>query len=377
MRILHTSDLHIGRSLNGYSLIEDQKYFLNWLLKTLKEQKVDALIISGDVYNSAFPSTQAVTILDEFLTEAVIENKMPVIMIAGNHDSPQRLGFSNRLLKHQGLHIAGGFENGVEQVIFDDKCGKIGITLLPYIQPATSRQYFPDEKVSSFDDAVEVFAKNYVYNKLICDVNILCAHGYYLYFGDDELDICESELHVGGSEAVNLKRFENFDYIALGHLHKCQKAGPNGRYSGSPLKYSISEENHKKQIVILDIDGNKKIDLEFLPVKSLRDVRVIKGEFSELLNIKSDDYISAELTDENLVLNAMAQLKVNMPNLLNIEYINRKYETSDIKADIKSFKDPAKLFEEFYESAANKSMSNEEKELVKQVMREVENIETD
>ena len=191
MRILHTADWHIGRFLNKYSLIEDQAHFLNWLISVIKSEKIDVLIVAGDIYNSAVPSAAAVELLDEFLTKVIMELQISVLIISGNHDSPQKLSFSSKILERSGLTMCGGI-SGIKHVKFDDVFGTVGFTLLPYIDPAMVKEYFDVDKVSSFDSAIEVVAKNRVYNNVPCDVNILCMHGTYMDFGFNNLEYCDS-----------------------------------------------------------------------------------------------------------------------------------------------------------------------------------------
>ena len=371
MRILHTSDWHIGRFLNKYSLIEDQSHFLNWLYLVLKSEKADLLLVAGDIYNSAIPSAEAVALLDEFLTKVILELKIPTLIISGNHDSPKKLSFSSKILEHSGLVICGGV-GGIAHFKQDFASGSIGFVLVPYIDPAMVKEYFGVEKIASFDAAVELVAKKKIYDKMCCDINILCAHGTYMDFGASDLEHCDSEISIGGSDIVNLERFKNFDYIALGHLHGPQKAGKNGRYSGSPLKYSASEASHKKQFLIIDIDSVKNIRIEKIFVEPMRDLRIIKGKFEDIMKIKTNDYVSIQLTDEQFVIDPYSRIKQNCPNILDLSYVNIKLESVQT-AQVVIKKSPNELFSEFYQHIVGKEMNIFEKQFFENILEELKN----
>lgn len=371
MRILHTADWHIGRFLNKYSLIEDQTHFLNWLISVIKSEKIDVLMVAGDIYNSAVPSAAAVALLDEFLTKIIMELKIPSLIISGNHDSPQKLSFSSKILESSGLTICGGI-SGVKHIKFDDTFGTVGFMLLPYVDPAMVKEYFDVEKISSFDSAVEIVAQNKIYNNMSCDINILCTHGTYMDFGFNNLEYCDSEISIGGSDIVNLDKFKNFDYIALGHLHGPQKAGKKGRYSGSPLKYSVSEAHHKKQVIVLDIDRSKNITVEKILVEPLRDLRILRGNFEEIMKIKTNDYVSVQLTDDNFIIDPHGRIRVGCPNILDLSYVNIKLDNTQTAQHIIQ-KCPQELFLAFYKDVVGKDMNELEKQLLNRVMEELKN----
>lgn len=371
LRILHTADWHIGRFLNKYSLIEDQAHFLNWLISVMKNEKIDVLVVAGDIYNSAVPSAAAVELLDEFLTKVIIELKIPALIISGNHDSPQKLSFSSKILESSGLTICGGV-SGIKHVKIDDIFGAVGFTLLPYVDPTMVKEYFGVDKISSFDSAIDIVAKNKIYNKKSCDVNILCTHGTYMDFGFKDLEYCDSEISIGGGDIVNLDKFKNFDYIALGHLHGPQKAGKRGRYSGSPLKYSVSEANHKKQVVIIDIDRSKNINIEKILVEPLRDLRILRGNFEDIMKIKTNDYVSIQLTDENFIIDPHGRIRTVCPNILDLSYVNIKLDNTRTYQHIIQ-KSPQELFASFYKDVSGKEMNELEKQLLERVMGELNN----
>ena len=371
LRILHTSDWHIGRFLNKYSLIEDQAYFLNWLILVLKSEKIDLLMVAGDIYNSAIPSAEAVALLDEFLTKVILELKIPTLMISGNHDSPKKLSFSSKILENSGLTICGGVR-GIKHVQFSLNSSTVGVVLMPYIDPAMVKEHFDVAKMPSFDLAVEFVAEKKIYDKMCCDINILCTHGTYMDFGATDLEYCDSEISIGGSDIVNLERFKNFDYIALGHLHGPQKAGRAGYYSGSPLKYSVSEANHKKQVLIIDIDSAKNIKIEKIFVEPIRDLRIIRGKFEDIMKIKTNDYVSVELTDEKFIIDPHSRIRSTCPNILDLSYVNIKLESAET-AQIVTKKSPEELFSEFYKHIVGKEMDMLERKFFEKIMEDLEN----
>ncbi len=371
MRILHTSDWHIGRFLNKYSLIEDQSYFLNWLVLLLKSEKIDLLLVAGDIYNSAIPSAEAVALLDEFLTKVILDLKIPTLIISGNHDSPKKLSFSSKILEHSGLVICGGV-SGITHFKLNFDSRSIGFVLVPYIDPAMVKEYFGVEKISSFDAALELVAQKEIYDKICCDINVLCTHGTYMDFGASDLEFCDSEISIGGSDIINLQKFKKFDYIALGHLHGPQKAGKHGRYSGSPLKYSVSEASHKKQVLIVDIDTAKNIKIEKIFVEPMRDLRIIRGKFEDIMKTKTNDYVSIQLTDEQFIIDPHSRIKQNCPNILDLSYVNIKLESVQT-AQIVIKKSPNELFSEFYQHIVGKEMNVFEKQFFENILEELKN----
>ena len=371
LRILHTSDWHIGRFLNKYSLIEDQSYFLNWLVLLLKSEKIDLLLVAGDIYNSAIPSAEAVALLDEFLTKVILDLKIPTLIISGNHDSPKKLSFSSKILEHSGLVICGGV-SGITHFKLNFDSRSIGFVLVPYIDPAMVKEYFGVEKISSFDAALELVAQKEIYDKICCDINVLCTHGTYMDFGASDLEFCDSEISIGGSDIINLQKFKKFDYIALGHLHGPQKAGKHGRYSGSPLKYSVSEASHKKQVLIVDIDTAKNIKIEKIFVEPMRDLRIIRGKFEDIMKTKTNDYVSIQLTDEQFIIDPHSRIKQNCPNILDLSYVNIKLESVQT-AQIVIKKSPNELFSEFYQHIVGKEMDIFEKQFFENILEELKN----
>ena len=370
MRILHTSDWHIGRFLNNYSLLQDQKYFLDWLLVVLKEQKIDLLVVAGDIYNTSAPSSLAVSLLDEFFSKVILDLKIKLLIIAGNHDSPEKLAFSSKILQQSGFYIATDLKN-IKTVYFREEDFSVGFTLFPYITLAMVKEKFKEEKVSNFEETINFVYERYIKPNIKYDFNILCAHGLFLPYSGDSLKFCDSEIEVGGIEAFNLDLFSEFSYIALGHLHRAQTVGKNARYSGSPIKYSVSEANDKKGVFLVDISKEKCVKIEKIVFNPFRDLKVICGKFKDILKKKTNDYVSIKLTDEDFLIDPYNRLKENYPNLLEIEFSNLKL---DFNTNFKSLKtmEPNKLFEEFYSYVVERKMKEEEKRFLEDVIKKIE-----
>ncbi len=366
LRIIHTSDWHLGRFLNGYSLIEDQQHFLNWLIRVIKEEKVDLLILAGDVYNTAAPSSSAVAILDEFLKKVILELKIKVLIIAGNHDSPEKLGFSSKILETCGLFISTDLKN-IKTVTVKHNKLKIGIRLLPYIPLGMAKREFNDEKINNFSETIKFVYDRYLKLHNNFDVNFLVAHGLFSYGLENSLKFCDSEVEIGGCDMANLQNFQDFSYIALGHLHRAQKIGVNARYSGSPIKYSISEAFDEKKIFIVEIFDDAKIDIQPINVDLMRDLKIKKGRFEDLLKEKTDDFVAIKLTDENFIIDPYNRLKKKFKNLLEIDFVNLKLQ---FKEEIKLTRNmqPKELFLNFYKYITGAEMEKEKVSFLQKVL---------
>ena len=336
MKIVHTGDWHIGKIVNEYSMIEEQKYYLDKLVELLREKEAEALIISGDIYDRSVPPAEAVELLDTILSKIILELKIPVLAIGGNHDSAERLSFGNKLLRDKGLYIEGNFNGEVKKVTLKDNDGSVNFYLLPYIDPAQARILYENPEIKTHDDMMREIVSR-IYESLDIDErNILIAHGYVSYSYEDKehrggLEVCDSErpLSIGGTDIVDGSIFEKFDYVALGHIHGPQKVGSNKiRYSGSLLKYSISEWKQKKSIPVIDINKDKNLKVELIEIKPLRDLRVIRGPIDELLNRENhqgtnlNDYVFAEITDEGEILDAISKLRAVFPNIMGLRMVN-------------------------------------------------------
>ena len=371
MKFLHLGDLHLGKSLGDFSLIEDQRYILNKICSIAEEKKVDAICIAGDVYDKAVPSEAAVNLLDEFLNR-LAEQKIVCYIISGNHDSDERLNFASRLLRGKGIYIAAKYQGKLEKETFQDAYGKVNIYLLPYIKASLVRHYFPEEKIENYEDAVRLILEKAEIDPK--ERNIILAHQFVAGKGSDP-ELAGSEgmgsLNVGQVEKIGYDCFTSFDYAALGHIHSPQKVGREAvRYSGSPLKYSLSEVNNKKSLPLVTLEKKGKTEIELLPLEPLRDLRHLKGKREKLLAAENivdrDDFIYITLTDEDFLNDAMGIFQQYYPNTVKIDYENshtRKLRDLDPAefAEERSLED---IFSDFYEQVYGIEISEEEKELL-------------
>ncbi|CEK29823.1 exonuclease SbcD [[Clostridium] sordellii] len=394
MKIIHTSDWHIGKIVNEFSMIEDQKYILNKLIELIEIEDPKVLLIAGDIYDRSIPPVEAVELLNETLNKLIIEKNIKVLAISGNHDGGERLSFGGSILEKQGLYIAGRDEELYKKVTIKDENKNINFYLVPYKDPALIRKILEDKEIKSHNDAM-ISVVNKIKKELTKkEKNILVGHGYITMKRKDaikelenkyevaELETSESErpLSIGGTDLIDGNIFEDFDYVALGHLHGRQKVGREAmRYSGSLLKYSFSEVNQKKGVYILDINKENNIDIDFKPMKPLRDLRIIKGNIEDLLeegrNIKEgkNDYIQAILTDDGELINPMEKLKSVYPNTMLITRERKKEITEDKTSAKGEYKKKSKLelFKEFYDDLGNGDYTKEKEEVLINTINEV------
>lgn len=394
MKIIHTSDWHIGKIVNEFSMIEDQKYILNKLIELIEIEDPKVLLIAGDIYDRSIPPVEAVELLNETLNKLIIEKDIKVLAISGNHDGGERLSFGGSILEKQGLYIAGRDEELYKKVTIKDENKNINFYLVPYKDPALTKKILEDKEIKSHNDAM-ISVVNKIKKELNKkEKNILVGHGYITMKRKDaikelenkyevaELETSESErpLSIGGTDLIDGNIFEDFDYVALGHLHGRQKVGREEmRYSGSLLKYSFSEVNQKKGVYILDINKENNIDIDFKPMKPLRDLRIIKGNIEDLLeegrNIKDgkNDYIQAILTDDGELINPMEKLKSVYPNTMLITRERKKEITEDKTSAKGEYKNKSKLelFKEFYDDLGNGDYTKEKEEVLINTINEV------
>ncbi|WP_270506914.1 exonuclease SbcCD subunit D [Paraclostridium sordellii] len=394
MKIIHTSDWHIGKIVNEFSMIEDQKHILNKLIELIEIEDPKVLLIAGDIYDRSIPPVEAVELLNETLNKLIIEKNIKVLAISGNHDGGERLSFGGSILEKQGLYIAGRDEELYKKVTIEDENKNINFYLVPYKDPALTRKILEDKEIKSHNDAM-ISVVNKIKKELNKkEKNILVGHGYITMKRKDaikelenkyevaELETSESErpLSIGGTDLIDGNIFEDFDYVALGHLHGRQKVGREAmRYSGSLLKYSFSEVNQKKGVYMLDINKENNIDIDFKPMKPLRDLRIIKGNIEDLLeegrNIKEgkNDYIQAILTDDGELINPMEKLKSVYPNTMLITRERKKEITEDKTSAKGEYKKKSKLelFKEFYDDLGNGDYTKEKEEVLINTINEV------
>lgn len=380
MKILHLADLHLGKILQEQSLIEDQEYMLKEIINIIKVEKVQVLLISGDVYDRSVPPTEAVNLLDDFLKTLIKELKIKVFIISGNHDSKDRLGFGNKIFEDEGLYIESRYTGILKKVKLEDKYGPLNIYMLPFIKPVEVKKFFEDDLENNYDLAINKIIEKEEIDK--SERNIIMVH-QFVTAGNVKPERTESEvLSLGGIENVDVSNFKSFDYVAIGHVHRPQKIGRDtARYAGTILKYSFSEINHNKSIPIIDIKEKGNITINLLPLKPLRDMREIKGPIEELIkeeNYKEgnlEDYIKAIITNEEPVYDAIGKIKKIYPNTLKLEIQNSKTINSNTEQNINleelKKKSELELFSDFYKLQNNLELNEEQKEIVKNIISEV------
>lgn len=382
MKIIHTSDWHIGKSIYEISLIEDQKMVLSNFLMIIEEEKPDVIIIAGDLYDRPIPSKEAVNLLDDVFYEIVSKKQIPILCVSGNHDSGERLEFASRILRNNNLFIEGKIKKDIQKIIIDDCYGRVNFFLIPFGYVSEIRECYKDDSIKTFDDAFRVILEKIEDTIDKNERNVIITHGFIISDLED-LEISDSvrPLSVGTTEYVNVEYFKHFDYTALGHLHRPQKVKWDYiRYSGSLLKYSFSEANHIKSVTVVDIKEKGNIIIKNIPLKQNREVKMIEGYLKDLINVDpntegiTSDYYAATLKDENVIFNALGQLKAVYPNLLRMDYKNRNYLENikfldDLK--LKEKKSDIDLFEKFFEEMTGRELTKEKKIIVEDAFKEI------
>lgn len=373
MKFIHLSDLHLGKRVNEFSMIEDQAYILKKILGIIRDEEPDGVLIAGDIYDKSIPSVEAVELFDDFL-KRLAGQKVPVFIISGNHDSPERLAFGAELIKLSGIHISPAYSGRVEPISLKDNYGAVHIYMLPFIKPVHVRSVFPEETVESYTDAVRAAISHMDIQE--SERNILVTHQFVTGAQrSDSEDIC-----VGGADNVDVSVFDGFDYVALGHIHGPQSAGREcARYCGTPLKYSFSEANHHKSVTILELKEKGNLVIRAVELSPLRDMRELKGTYEELTNRKNyegtrvDDYLHITLTDEEDIVDAMGKLRVIYPNLMKLDYDNRRTrENRELTGgETEESRTPLELIMDFYEKQNNQPMNEKQKALVSELMEKV------
>lgn len=373
MKLIHLSDLHIGKRVNEVSMIEDQAHILLQILKIIDIEKPDAVLIAGDVYDKTIPSAEAVSLLDDFLCR-LAKRSIPVLIISGNHDSPERLSFGGRLMEGAGIHVSPVFKGEIKPIILSDSYGDVYFYLLPFIKPIHVKHYYPDEKIESYTDACRVAIEKMDLDQ--CRRNVLVTHQFVT-----GASTCESEeLSVGGSDNVDASVFDDFDYVALGHIHGPQNIGTNRiRYCGTPLKYSFSEAGHFKSVTVVELRQKGDLHLHTVPLIPRHDVRQIRGSFAEVMdkafysNTATDDYLHVILTDEEDIPEAVGRLRVIYPNLMKLSYDNTRTRFNqfiDGAQDVQR-KAPLELFEELYEKQNNQPMNEDQRSFAQELIESI------
>jgi exonuclease SbcD len=376
MKFLHLADLHIGKTVNGFSMLEEQKHVLEQVIGYIQTERPEAILIAGDVYDRSVPGVEAVTLLDDFLT-AVAAEAVPVILISGNHDSAERLNFASRLLTDRRLYLRGVFDGRLEPVVLRDEYGPVNFWPLPFIKPSAVRAFFPDKAIDSYSEAIAAVleAAQIDYTAR----NVLISHQFYTAAGvapvrsDSEID------PVGGLDAADAGLLSGFDYVALGHLHGAQRVGSEAiRYAGSPLKYSFSECRQHKACCLVELGEKGSLAVAQLPFSPIHDMRQIKGPLDSLLSLEilaqgdPDDYMSVTLTDETEVVDAMGKIRTAYPNVMALDFENTRSAVNiaevSAEAEVVGSLSPFELFGRFFEQANASAMSEAQAVIVRELL---------
>lgn len=381
MKFIHLSDLHIGKRVNEFNMLDDQKYILNEIIRVADSIKPDVILIAGDIYDKSMPSAEAVELFDEFLTE-IVKRNLKCFSISGNHDSAERIAFGSRIMKEQGIYMSKVFDGKITPIILKDILGEVNIYMLPFIKPANVRRFYPDSVIVNYEDAIKTVIENSYIDKT--KRNILVAHQFVTSLGI-EPERCESEnVSVGGIDRVDASVFDIFDYVALGHLHGSQKIGRDTiRYAGSPLKYSFSESRHNKSITVVEIGNKDDIKIDKIPLVPLRDLREIRGPINELLNpeiykgTNLEDYIHVTLTDEEEIMDAIGKIHMVYPNVMRLDFDNNKTRACGVNQvpENVNLKTHFDLFKEFYTLQNNNDLDNLKIKIISELLEELGSVE--
>ncbi|WP_250455231.1 exonuclease SbcCD subunit D [Clostridium tertium] len=381
MKIFHMGDWHIGKLVNGFYMTEDQEFIIEKIYEAIKKEKPDVVVIAGDLYDRSVPPVHAVELLNKTMKKIVKDLNTKVIALAGNHDSNERVEFASSLLCDSGLYIVGNLKRKIDKIVLEDEYGKVNFYPIPYADVPVVRDLFEDENIKTHDLAMQKIISEILNDFNEDERNIAVAHGYVTQMKEDNFEALEESdseksLSIGGTEYINSKHFEKFNYTALGHLHGPQKVGSDKiRYSGSLMKYSFSEVNQKKGITIVDIDENGDVDIEIYNLKPRRDFRVKTGTLEEIIkgfdnsSENYEDYIKVILKDKGELLDPMAKLRSIYPNVMELTREERVSRNSsrNVATNIKE-KSKITLFKNFYEDIMDECCSEEEINVIEKII---------
>lgn len=363
MKLIHLSDLHLGKRVNEYSMLEDQEYILKKIIKIIDDEKPDGVIIAGDIYDKSIPSAEAVQLFDDFLVR-LAERKLQVFVISGNHDSPERIAFGSRLMDVSGIHMSPVYDGNVSPIALEDEYGKVDVFMLPFLKPAHVRRFYEAEDINSYTDAMRCAISKMNINP--ANRNILVTHQFVTGATRSESE----EISVGGADNVDASVFEPFDYVALGHIHSPQNCGSEKvRYSGTPLKYSFSEARDQKSVTVIELGAKGDLTIRTVDLAPQHDLVELKGTYADL-TLKSfyenttwqEDYTHLTLTDEEDIPDAIGKLRTVYHRLMKLDYDNKRTRMSmEIggATDVET-KSPLELFSDFYELQNNQPMTDEQ-----------------
>lgn len=374
---MHLADLHLGKRVNGFSMMEDQEYILNRILEIMEEEQPDGLLIAGDVYDKTIPPAEAVRLMDDFLT-AVAAKNVPVFLISGNHDSAERVAFGHQLMQGSGIWISPVYDGTIRHHTLEDRWGEVNIYLVPFLRPSVVRSFFPDAEIGDYTDALGTILEGLQLDT--SQRNVVLAHQFVTAAGALP-ETCDSEqLSVGGLDRVDGSVFSPFDYTALGHLHGPQRVGSETiRYAGSPLKYSFSELHQKKSVTVAELREKGETEIRQIPLQPRREMMELRGTFEEILaearkkGEPRTDYYHVILTDETDVVDALSRLREYYPNIMLLDYDNRRTRSQKEVEQLDRVEErtPGELFAALYEQQNGQEMNPEQKEYLDGLIREI------
>ena len=370
MKFIHISDLHLGKRLYETSLIDDQQAILCQILNIVDNEVPDGILIAGDIYDKSMPSAEAVSLFDFFLVE-LAKRRLQVFVISGNHDSAERIAFGSKIMDGVGIHMSPVYDGNIIPTTLQDEYGEVDVYMLPFIKPSHVRRFYENEEINSYTDAVRVAIDKMKIDKT--KRNILITHQFVT-----GATRSESEESVGGTDNVDASVFENFDYVALGHLHSPQQCSSSKiRYSGTPLKYSFAEANDIKSVTVVTLGKlGEDTNIKTVELHPIRDMKRIRGQFDELINSleRTEDYVQITLTDEDDIPNAMSRLQTIYKNALELRYDNTRTKANSTIFGVEDVerKSPFELFAEFYKDRNNTEMSDIQKEYMKNLIEKIE-----
>lgn len=375
MKLMHISDLHIGKRVHEYSMIDDQRYILHQIVNIAVSQKVSGILLAGDIYDKSIPTVEAVELFDEFIT-SLAEQKIVVMAIAGNHDSPERIDFGRRIMGQQDVHLAGEYQGRLQEVILQDEYGAVSVYLMPYIRPGVVNRYL-GTSCMTFDEGVAaaIAAAKVDRNGR----NILVAHQFVTALGQETQRSDSETKSLGGTDNVDFSHFDDFDYVALGHIHRPQRIGRDAvRYSGTPLKYSFSEANHQKSVVIVELKEKGEVSLSYEKLEPKRDMKEIRGTLAKLKSgacyqdVPKESYVHITLTDEELIIDAIGKVREVYPNVMQLDFA-RNERVEEKTANRLSGQDlqeqtPLELFADFFAMQNQVKMSDGQRRIFQDIM---------
>jgi len=377
MKIVHTADWHLGKLVQGVYMTDDQAFVLEQLLRDIEEERPDVVIIAGDLYDRAVPPAEAVQLLDRTLEALVLRLRVPVLAVAGNHDSPSRLDFGSRIMRAAGLHIAGELTLPIAPIVLRDEAGEVHFHLVPYAEPGKVRYLLGDDEIRTHDEAMRGLVASIAAGMDPQARHVFVGHAFVTPRGEPQEGTSDSErpLSIGGAEHVNAAYFAPFHYTALGHLHQAHHVGDERvRYAGSPLKYSISEEHHRKGYLVVELDAQGQAIIEKRHLAPLRDMRTVEGRIADIERHPiNEDYVFVRLLDDGPVLSAMERIRSVYPNAMHVE---RKLTLPGLRQEAEMTEGRARmdglsLFKAFYQDVRGTELSPETERLFIETLEDV------